>query len=1288
MICAVLVVSACTLTISSADDWPTYLHDSDRSGATGEQLSLPLQINWAYQPPSRPRGAWTAADGKSVEGRELHDRIRFDDATQVAVVGGRVYFGSAVDHQVHCLDAKSGAELWSFFTGASVHLAPAVADGRVFVGSDDGYGYCLDADSGKLIWKYRPGPDEEWFLGRGEMISRWPVRTGILVDNGIAYFGAGIFPHENVYVCAVAAKDGTVVWRNDHISHAEAGREDLSPQGYLLSSPEHIYVPSGRTRPKSFDRQTGQLLGEGMTQVGLTTATVAGTKAIMLDRRLHLFSPGAQVAGSAVASYVTTGSHIARVDNKSFSKISRTTSQAREELRQLFRKRYGSEIDETQYEELAEQLRRQIQSLDNATTRWRTPTGANSSLIVAGTHVFAGGENEVLAFDTQTGKQVWRTEIEGDAWGLAVAGGSLLVSTSSGRIYSFAAPSQRQSKPHAVGVAANPFPEDAWSTVYRETAAAILQRTELEKGFCLVVGNEEGRLAYELARQSDLKIYAIEPDAKKVAASRRTLASAGLYGSRVTIHQADATSIPYSDYFANLIVSDRLLRTGDLPEPPEAVARHLKPVGGVICLGKPNHGAQDEQAAALADWLDRTGLEDQSTRKHSDRWVTLERGTLPGAGNWSHQYGEPGNTASSGDKLVQGGLGVLWYGDPGPEQMVNRHQGAVGPLVVNGRMFVQGEDSLMAYDAYNGLFLWEIKNPEAVRTGVFKNIAPGNLAASDDRLFHLVRDHVFAHNAATGEVQAVYQLPHSVDRETHEWGYIAVRDGRLFGTATTREVVQRRLRRRGNPGVAATDVVFAIDTKTDKHLWAYQGKSINFQTIALGPDRVYFIDSSVTGEQREEILRQDKSDLKLLTGDAAKLAEERMKMLDVRLAVALHADSGEVIWSTPVDVTDCSDIGIGGGKLTLMYQNDVLVLCGANANGHYWKQFIDGEFQRRRLVALDAVAGYKLWAKDANYRHRPIIIGSRIIAEPWAFDLRSGDQETRTHPLTGQQAAWSIARPGHHCGMLTGCDNLLVFRSGFTGFYDLKTDSGTRHFAGHRLGCWINAIPANGLVVMPESSAGCICMFSIASTIVMQPREPRRPWTLFSQTGMPTPVQHMALNFGAPGDRRDHTGRLWLAWPRPSDKPRNKSTDTTGLALTFDLKTTFLPDGDFYSEDGDATVIDTPDILWVTSSGARNLTKCTIPLLGDNDAPATYRVRLRLAAVHGADDPSFELRVQGKRVSETLRDTSKDDKTQVLIFDIASVDVSRDLVVELIPGNTNARIRQTPALCGVEVTRE
>ena len=41
-------------------------------------------------------------------------------------------------------------------------------------------------------------------------------------------------------------------------------------------------------------------------------------------------------------------------------------------------------------------------------------------------------------------------------------------------------------------------------------------------------------------------------------------------------------------------------------------------------------------------------------------------------------------------------------------------------------------------------------------------------------------------------------------------------------------------------------MIFAIDTGSGEHLWQYQGKSISHHTVALGPDRVFFIDSSIT----------------------------------------------------------------------------------------------------------------------------------------------------------------------------------------------------------------------------------------------------------------------------------------------------------------------------------------------------------------------------------------------------------------------------------------------------------
>ncbi|HEC03162.1 MAG TPA: hypothetical protein ENI81_06450, partial [Phycisphaerales bacterium] len=217
-----------------AADWPTYRHDIARTGATSESLPAPLALDWVYVPTHPPRPAWPRPAIRPREGWEQRHRVIFDDAFQVAAVGDTVYFGSSADNKVYALDAATGKQRWAFFTGGPVRLAPTVSGNRVLVGSDDGFVYCLGDGDGKVLWKVRGGPKDEKLLGHGKMISRWPIRTGVLVDEGIAYFGAGIFPHENVFLHAVRVSDGSPVWKNDTISQESANRDDLSPQGYWL----------------------------------------------------------------------------------------------------------------------------------------------------------------------------------------------------------------------------------------------------------------------------------------------------------------------------------------------------------------------------------------------------------------------------------------------------------------------------------------------------------------------------------------------------------------------------------------------------------------------------------------------------------------------------------------------------------------------------------------------------------------------------------------------------------------------------------------------------------------------------------------------------------------------------------------------------------------------------------------------------------------------------------------------------------------------------------------------
>ncbi len=877
-----VVLTVSCANFAQAEDWPTYRHDNTRQGATAERLSLPLKEAWVYQAPAPPKTAWAGPDGRIIEGHLLRHRDNYDDTFQVAVVGERLYFGSSVDHHLHCFDLKSGNPVWSFPTGAPIRLAPTVWEGKVYFGSDDGFAYALDASDGKLLWKLRPGPVEEWLLARGNMISRWPVRTGITIADGLAYFGAGIFPHEDVYLYAVDAKTGKTVWKRDNISETDAGRNDLSPQGYLLANDNNLFVPSGRSLPAMLDRKTGEIRTKP-TLSWRKDGVVGGTRAILADGQLytggehvyvaldeetgksgHGWMDAHQVAISGDDAYLATGTQILKIDRKTYLAASRERMELEAKAEELAKKvrTPGPDLakDRIEYAEVMKTL----SELAETGVAWKTPSASEGELILADHVLIAGGSGRVDAFDIATGKEVWTAKVNGDASGLAVANGHLIVSTTEGSIHVFS------NAGGAVAQAGSQIADVPKNETYDKAAKELLNAAKIRAGFCLVVGAETGELARALAFNCDLQIYGIEPDAQKVEAARKKLLADGLYGSRVTIHQGDLSAIPYSNYFANLIVSDTLIATGEMPGDPEAIGRHLKPCGGKIVLWtgtlKPKANLTID---TLGDWLAGTKLTDQASLNAIGSFATLTRNKLPGAGEWTHLYANAGNIATTEDYRIKGGLGVLWYGDPGPGEMVNRHDGAVGPLAVNGRLIVQGESTIMAYDAYNGQFLWERDNSKAFRTGVFQNQNPGNLVGTEDFVFVMVRDVVEQIDAATGELVATHKLPEG-HRENREWGYLAYQEGRLFGTSTVRTEVEQQLRRRGRLYEDATDVLFAIDVKTGKLLWKYQGKSIVHHTIALGPGRAYLIDSTLTPEQRQALLDEDKTELAKLSGEVAK----------------------------------------------------------------------------------------------------------------------------------------------------------------------------------------------------------------------------------------------------------------------------------------------------------------------------------------------------------------------------------------------------------------------------------
>jgi len=93
---------------------------------------------------------------KRIRWRYVNRKRQFPYYSSCGVIEGRVVVGGR-DKMVHCIDAASGKELWTFMTNARVESSPALADGRVFIGSNDGRLYVLDYKTGAKVWEFNAG---------------------------------------------------------------------------------------------------------------------------------------------------------------------------------------------------------------------------------------------------------------------------------------------------------------------------------------------------------------------------------------------------------------------------------------------------------------------------------------------------------------------------------------------------------------------------------------------------------------------------------------------------------------------------------------------------------------------------------------------------------------------------------------------------------------------------------------------------------------------------------------------------------------------------------------------------------------------------------------------------------------------------------------------------------------------------------------------------------------------------------------------------------------------------
>ena len=391
-----------------AEDWPTFRHDYSRSGVSSEKLSVaPLQKMWVYASQQPPHPAWhgPAKWDAYAQIKDLRSMRNFDPVFHPVVAGDLVYFGSSSDDSVHCIRLTDGNELWSFTTDAPVRIAPTVANGKLYFGSDDGYAYCIDAGTGALVWKYSPRPDSRLIVNNNRFISLWPCRSGVVVDKEIAYFGNSLLPWESSWISAVNSSTGEPIFTNEV--------RKVTIEGPLSLSTDYLISPQGRVPPVLFNRKTGA--NEGLLNRKKIQNGRGGSVVVLCDDDQACYGPGTQYRNWSMDAFSI---------NKKEKVFSYPDSHA-------------IVFSDDFYYVITDDSVCAYPKGESDRPLWEKAVEFPCELILTGDEVLVGSRDGIVAFRAVDGKKIWEESVHGNVYGLAVANGNLLASTDEGLIYCF-----------------------------------------------------------------------------------------------------------------------------------------------------------------------------------------------------------------------------------------------------------------------------------------------------------------------------------------------------------------------------------------------------------------------------------------------------------------------------------------------------------------------------------------------------------------------------------------------------------------------------------------------------------------------------------------------------------------------------------------------------------------------------------------------------------------------------------------------------------------------------------
>lgn len=1254
-------------------DWPMWRYGANRVAATPHGLPSELHLQWVHHyAPQKP--TWDDPLNR--------DLMQFGNVREPVVTGGLLYLASSVNNRVDALDVRTGKPRWTFYTNGPVRLPPVASAGRLYVVADDGYLYCLDAPTGDLLWKFLGAPSERRIIGNERLISSWPARGGPVLADDVVYFAAGIWPFMGVFIYAVDATTGEEVWRSDNTGskhmtqpHNTPSFGGVAPQGALVVQGDKLLVPGGRSVPAVFDRHTGNLEYYHLSKYpGGAFTSALGDFFVNYHRDL-----------STTLFDLTTGNFVLT----SFGNVPVMTDEALYCMGDVVKAYdYANLRLESRQEEVIDKDTRETKTVTHQEWKldplWEYEVDATGDLIKAGSRLYAGGAGVVSAVDVPTtpgGTPVvsWTAEVDGSVARLVAANNMLFVTTLEGDLYAFGA---KQGSPKIYGSTEPPAPRVAQAD--SELADSILTAANAHGGYGLYYGARDAKLPEAIARGSDLRVSVIEPDAAKASRLREAWDASGIYGIRLSVQHADPRTAGTPLYMSSLTVVDE----GAAPYMHDegflrSVFESLRPYGGVArFLGAKN--APTDLAATIAA-LDLPNAKIETTGND----IVLKReGALPGSADWTHQYGDIAQTIKSDDQLVKLPLGVLWFGGSSHDDVLPRHGHGPPEQVVGGRMFIEGMGVVSARDVYTGRVLWKrelaglgegvywddtyIADPLTLKYGQLHipgaNARGANYVATEDKVYIAFGRKCLVLDAATGDDLTEFVLPNrNGAAEAPEWGYIGVYDDLLIAGS---DFVKYRELTGADPDdkSAKRSYWYNYDTTSshglvvmDRHsgdvLWDHESAlGLRHSGIVVGSGKLFCVD------QQPPRVRKLLADQGITTpGTPALLA------FDVR--------TGDPLWR--------ENKGVFGTWLSYSVEHDILLQAGRPSRDMVRDEPND------RMSAYRGANGDLIWDESISYGEPCIIHGDTIIAGTGAHSLLTGAQKMRVDPLTGIETPWTYHR-NYGCNYAIASENLLTFRSGAAGFFDLGSDGaggGTGNFGGFKTGCTSNLVVANGVLNAPEYTRTCRCSYQNQTSLALVHVPEVEVWTDYGDKGPEGAIRSVGINLGAPGDRRAESGTLWLEYPKvagPSPAINISVTPETTRKFSYHSSRVQGDDG----------------LPWVAASGLDGVSTITLDLgasvVGGSGAGAigAEEERLYAVALHFAEpadlkpgERKFDIYLQDVLVRQGLDVVAEaGGANRALVLRFGAIPVTRELVVRLTP--TQGIVDHLPVISGIEAIVE